>query len=106
MDIIKSNFTPVAEGQTGAVVAGIINDAHGHVDGTEQYDITQADVVDYAVEYNHGKGSRKIKAWLYDKDWVEQTTIGIFSLPDANNWKLDVNDVIDTVLHLIVDYKA
>jgi hypothetical protein len=106
MDIINSSFTPIAEGQTGSAVATTLNAAMAQVYDTVQYDIFPADVISNAVEYNHGKGTRKIRANLYDKDWVEQTTSGIFSLPNANNWKLAVDNAIDTVLHLIIDYKA
>jgi len=104
MDIIKSTFSTVAEGQTGTEVAEIINTAQGHVYGTEQYDITQSDVVDYTVEYNHGKGTRKMHVSLYDNDWIKLTTADIFTITDANNWKLSVNNAITDIWHLIVTY--
>jgi hypothetical protein len=104
MDIIKSTYTEVAEGQTGSEVAEIINTAQGHVYSTEQYDITQSDIVDYAVEYNHGKGTRKIHVSLYDNDWILMNTADIFTITDANNWILAVNNAITGTWHLIITY--
>jgi hypothetical protein len=104
MDIIRSTYTEVAEGQTGAEVAEIINTAQGHVYGTQQYDITQADVTDYEVEHNHGKGTRKMHVSLYDNDWAKMSTADIFTVIDANNWKLAVNNEITGTWHLVVTY--
>lgn len=104
MDIITSTYTNVAQGQTGTEVAGIINTAQSHVYGTVQYDFTQSDVSDYQVECNHGQGTRKVHVTLYDNNWVKQTTEGIFSLPDQNNWILAVDNEITGTWHLIVTY--
>jgi hypothetical protein len=104
MDILKSTYTDVAEGQTGTEVAEIINTAQEHVYGTEQYDITQADVVNNAIEYCHEKGTRKMHVSLYDNDWVKMSTNDIFHVPDANNWRLDINNAITGIQHLIITY--
>jgi hypothetical protein len=104
MDIIKSTYTAVAEGQTGTQVADIINTAQGHVFGTEQYEITQSDVIDYTVEYNHGKSTRKMHVSLYDNDWIRLSAADIFTIADANNWTLAVNNTITGTWHLIVTY--
>lgn len=104
MEVIKSSFTKIAEGLTGAQVADIINGGFGFLYGAEQYDITQSDVIDYAVEYEHLKNTVKISPKLYDNDWVEQPTSGIFKLIGPNKWRLACDNAIKGTIHLIVTY--
>lgn len=104
MDIIKPSYINIAEGQTGTQVSAILNDALSHVFGSERYDFMQADIIDYTLTYVHSKGTYNISAKLYDNNWTEQSTIGIFTLTSDSAWKLDCPNPITDKWHLLITY--
>lgn len=110
MEIIKNTVTEIVQGTTGAVVAGMLNPVLLSIYGSEQYEITQSDVIDYKVRYNHNKGTLKVIPTLYDAQWQLINMADLFSLTDSagevsdNDWTLNVDFAIDSVLHLIVIY--
>jgi hypothetical protein len=112
MEIIKNTVTEIVQGTTGQVVADMLNPVIASIYGVEQYEITQTDVVDYKVTYNHLKSTYKILPFLYDSSWRQLNTSDIFSLTDLDGessdeyWTLNVDNEIDTILHLFVIYLA
>lgn len=110
MDIIKNTVTEIVQGTTGQVVANMLNPVLSSVYGVEQYEITQSDVVDYRVSYNHLKSTFKVLPFLYDKNWKQINTSDIFNLTTSlgvaseNDWTLNLDNEIDTVLHLFIIY--
>lgn len=110
MDIIKNTVTEIVQGTTGQVVADMLNPVLSSVYGVEQYEITQSDVTDYKVSYNHLKSTFKVIPFLYDKNWKQINTSDIFSLTTStgivsdDDWTLNIDNNIDTVLHLFIIY--
>jgi hypothetical protein len=104
MDIIKPSYINIAEGQTGTQVSAILNDTLSHVFGVERYNFNQTDIVDYALSYVHSKGTYNIMVRLYDNNWIEQPTAGLFTLTSDSAWKLDVPNDITGTWHLIITY--
>jgi hypothetical protein len=105
MVIIKNtSYTPVAEGQTGLIVAGIINDSQSIIYGTERYQFTQSDIISYNLNHVHNKGIWNVKATLYDNNGIEQLTAGLFTRVSANEWNLSVPNVLTGTWELIVTY--
>lgn len=105
MDILKSAYTEITEGQTGLQVANILNSELAITYGVTQYDITQTDVSDYSVIYAHDKNTKKLFPTLYDNNWIKQPLHGIFQVIDANTWKLTVDSEIVGTYHLIIYYR-
>lgn len=110
MEVIKNTVTEIVQGTTGQVAANMINPVISSIYGVEQYEITQTDVANYKVTYNHAKSTLKILPFLYDKNWRQINTADIFSLTDSSNavsddyWTLNIDNEIDTVLHFLVIY--
>lgn len=110
MDIIKNTVTEIVQGTTGQVVADMLNPVLSSIYGVEQYEITQSDVADYKVSYNHLKSTFKVIPFLYDKNWKQINTSDIFSLTTStgivsdDDWTLNIDNNIDTVLHLFIIY--
>lgn len=112
MEIIKNTVTEIIQGTTGQEAANMINPVVESIYGVEQYEITQSDVTDYKLTYNHGKSTFKVLPFLYDSSWKQLSTFDIFSLVDGDgvlsddHWTLDINNEIDSVLHLFIIYLA
>jgi hypothetical protein len=108
MDIItNTGYTQVAEGQTGTEVAGIINTAQGYIYGTERYEFSQEDISNDVLNYVHKKETKNIMAKLYDNNWTEQLTAGLFTLVsgnEANEWELSVPNAITGTWKLVITY--
>lgn len=108
MEVIKRTISPIVQGTTGLEAATMLNPVIQSIYGIEQYEITQTDVVDYKVSYDHGNSTFKLLPFLYDKNWRQMATVDLFSVVDElgnaspNHWTLDVNNEIDTVLHLFI----
>ena len=110
MEIIKNTVTEIVQGTTGQVAANMINPVVASIYGAEQYEINQTDVVDYKVTYNHNKSTFKVLPFLYDSSWRQLSTADVFSLTDGSgaisddHWTLNVDNTIDTIIHLIIVY--
>lgn len=105
MNIVKnSNYTRIAEGQTGQVAADAINVILDLILGSIRYEFTQDDVINNAINFSHNKNTFNVIPVLYDNNNVKQTVNGLFTLTDANNWKLDVPNALDGTWKLIIIY--
>lgn len=110
MEIIKNTVTEIVQGTSGEDAANMINPVVASIYGVEQYEITQSDVTDYKVTYNHGKSTFKILPFLYDSLWRQISTSDIFGLTNEtgeisdDHWTLNVDNEIDSVLHLFIVY--
>lgn len=106
-----TGYTPIAEGQSGAVVGATLNAGLAHQYGSFRYDFNQTDGnnggADNYLVVTHGKNTRNVTAKLYDSNWKQQNIDGLFTLNDKNTWVLAWDDdvALTETYHLIVTYK-
>ena len=106
MNIVKNtSYTPISQGRTGLSVANTLNSELSYTYGCERYEFTQSDISVGNLSYNHAKNTKNVVAKLYDSSNIEQNISGLFSISDANNWNLKVDQTLTEQFTLVVEYR-